>query len=114
MWLVLMIVLNSNAANKLKVLGSNPLGTVFIATYGALFAAQFVCMLVHRFNTFVQYVATLSLAGNLSEANEEARRLASISRLYEIRLEFTLGTGICNFITNDSLLHLVSPIFRRY
>lgn len=81
MWLVLIIVLNSGAARRLKLLGTNPLGTVFIATYGALFAVQFLCMLVHRFNTFVQYVATLSLAGNLSRVHTDSRPLARAAQM---------------------------------
>lgn len=85
MWLVLIIALDSQAAGGLKIFGANPLGFAFICTYGFLFAIQFLCMLVHRFNTFVQYIATLSLAGSVAPRRPNDRRMARIAQLNEIR-----------------------------
>jgi hypothetical protein len=86
MWLVLIVALSSQAAMGLKILGANPLGMAFILTYGALFVIQFACMIVHRFNTFVQYIATLSLAGNMmSHSIDAGRRAARLHQLNAIR-----------------------------
>ena len=46
MWLLFMLVLNGAVAQHLRLLGTNPLGVMFIFTYGALFVLQFLTMLV--------------------------------------------------------------------
>ena len=61
MWLLFMLVLNGAVAQHLRLLGTNPLGVMFIFTYGALFVLQFLTMLVHRFDTLVQFIATVSM-----------------------------------------------------
>jgi len=65
MWLVLILILNGSSAHGLKLLGTNPLGVAFLIVYGLLFVIQFLCMLVHRYGTLMQYVASVSVATSM-------------------------------------------------
>lgn len=99
-------------------MGTNPLGMVFIVTYGALFALQFVCMLVHRFNTLVQFIATLSLAGNMVKSFELSdRHAARLDMLTEIRYEGEGGgrdsaAAACPALTLGGLLYFYLDTFK--
>ena len=54
LWMVVMLVFTSAGATSLNLLGTNPLGLVFLMLFGGLFALQFVSMLFHRSSAFVE------------------------------------------------------------
>eukprot|EP00730_Choanoeca_flexa_P016901 TRINITY_DN8068_c0_g1_i3.p1 TRINITY_DN8068_c0_g1~~TRINITY_DN8068_c0_g1_i3.p1 ORF type:complete len:137 (+),score=24.43 TRINITY_DN8068_c0_g1_i3:107-517(+) len=65
LWLVLILVLEDANATNLRLLGTNPLGVAFLLIYGLLFIIQFLCMLIHRYGTFMQYIANISISMNI-------------------------------------------------
>eukprot|EP00043_Microstomoeca_roanoka_P012335 m.119170 g.119170 ORF g.119170 m.119170 type:complete len:1665 (-) comp15462_c2_seq1:532-5526(-) len=80
MWLLFMLVLNGTVADHLRLFGTNPLGVMFIITYGFLFALQFLTMLFHRWDTFVQYVATISVESFIKDRRAQPVELQEFSR----------------------------------
>ncbi|XP_063437912.1 uncharacterized protein LOC134718963 [Mytilus trossulus] len=55
LWLVLISTLASKI--NLLVLGSNPVGLVFLLIFGILLLVQFFCMLFHRLSTLAHFLA---------------------------------------------------------
>jgi len=56
-WIALMLLLTSSASVHLNLLGTNPLGLLFLIVYGGLFVIQFITLVWHRAITFVHLIA---------------------------------------------------------
>ncbi len=61
LWLVLMVELNNSSSTRLSLLGTNPLGLVFLFLYGGLFVIQFLTLIVHRGSTAMQVLSSTPL-----------------------------------------------------
>lgn len=55
LWIILIVTLAAQA--NLTVIGSNPIGLVFLFIFGSIFVLQFLAMLFHRFSTLTHFLA---------------------------------------------------------
>ncbi len=52
-----MLVFTVSSATTLQILGTNPLGLLFLSIFGFLFTLQFLCMVWHRLGALIERLA---------------------------------------------------------
>lgn len=58
-WLVLMLALSAASTDSVHLFGSQPLSVLFLLVYGLLLLLQLAAMIVHRYQTMLEYLAHL-------------------------------------------------------
>eukprot|EP00053_Salpingoeca_punica_P019993 m.205680 g.205680 ORF g.205680 m.205680 type:complete len:1653 (+) comp17763_c0_seq1:181-5139(+) len=58
-WVVLMLILQTHQAGNLHVIGTNPLGLLFLVLYGGIFVVQFLALVWHRMGTVIQALSQI-------------------------------------------------------
>lgn len=58
-WVILMLSLQTGQSGPLQVVGTNPLGLLFLVLFGGILIIQFLALLCHRFNTLIETLSQI-------------------------------------------------------